>query len=56
MTVSGRKQTIANGSNRPESVIQDSCRECPVPDRKPAVHRRRGEFADHALQLSQQNA
>jgi len=34
MTVSGRNETIANGSSRPESAIQARSRECPFPDRK----------------------
>ena len=54
MTVSGRKQTIANDQNRPEAVIQVGCRERPLPDRKADIAYeeiivRRGNRFDYPL-------
>ncbi len=43
MTGFGRKQTIANGSNRPLTAIQGRCRERRLSDRKAVVRLPRSE-------------
>ncbi len=57
MTVSGRNKTIANGSSRPEAVIQVSCRERPLPDRKAVVRVPRSvrKLIDHEVLTSRAN-
>ena len=58
MTISGRNETIANGSSRPTTAIQVLCRERPLPDRKAdiaseAIIVRRGNRFDCPLSQAQ---